>query len=300
MRMRRKSMFPLLVLLFVSSSTALFAAQPGVTTQTVRLWENDAPLAMGKADKDIPTLTVYRPEKPNGTAMVICPGGAYVALSVQEGRDYALYLNKFGVTGFVLKYRLGGAKGYHHPAMLFDAARAVRLIRARCGEWGVAPNKIGIMGSSAGGHLASTLLTHFDAGKPEDTDPVERASSRPDFGVLCYAVISMLENTHGGSRGNLLGSKPDPQLIESLSNEKQVTPQTPPCFIWHTLSDPAVRVENSLDFAMVLKRNGVPFDLHIYQNGKHGIGLASKYPFDRPHPWAVDLVFWMKENGWVK
>ena len=150
------------------------------------------------------------------------------------------------------------------------------------------------MGSSAGGHLASTLLTHFDAGNPDATDPIERQSSRPDVGILCYPVISMGPNTHGGSKQNLLGPNPDPELVKLLSNELQVTKNTPSCFIWHTWEDKAVKVENSLDFAAALSKAGVPFDLHVYQKGAHGMGLG------KAHPWAQDCIFWLRAQGFVK
>lgn len=231
--------------------------------------------------------------------MVICPGGGYGALAQHEGRDYALYLNQFGINCFVLKYRLGSA-GYRHPRMLEDAARAVRMVRANAKEWNIDPKKVGIMGSSAGGHLASTLLTHFDAGQADATDPIDRENSRPDLGVLCYPVISMGVNTHGGSKRNLLGDNPSPELVKELSSELQVTPQTPPTFIFHTYEDNGVKVENSLEFATALRRNGVPLDLHIYQKGGHGIGLGGKPPFANTHPWAKDLVFWLKSQGFVK
>lgn len=268
--------------------------------EPIVLWPDGAPGALGKSEKDIPSLTPYLPEagKATGAAMVICPGGGYGGLAAHEGNDYALFLNQHGVTAFVLKYRLGSA-GYRHPCMLQDAARAVRTVRARADEWKIDPKRVGIMGSSAGGHLASTLVTHFDAGKPDATDPIERQSSRPDLGVLCYAVITMSENTHGGSRSNLLGKEPSPGLIKLLSNEQQVTPETPPCFIWHTWEDNGVKVENSLDFAAALRRNKVPFDLHIYEKGHHGIGLADKPPFAHPHPWARNLVFWLKERKFI-
>jgi acetyl esterase/lipase len=149
------------------------------------------------------------------------------------------------------------------------------------------------MGSSAGGHLASTLLTHFDAGQLDAADAVERQSSRPDLGILCYPVISMGPNTHGGSKNNLLGKDPDPELVKLLSNELQVTKETPPCFIWHTWEDKAVKVENSLDFAAALQKAGVPFDLHVYQHGAHGLGLGKN------HPWAQDCVFWLKGQGFL-
>src|SRR5439155_17494677 len=171
------------------------------------LWPEGAPGALGNEDKDIPTITPHLPEgsKASGTlpAIVVCPGGGYAGLAPHEGKDYALWLNDHGIAAFVLKYRLG-SHGYRHPAMLNDAARAVRFVRARAADWKLDPKRVGIMGSSAGGHLASTLLTHFGAGKPDAEDPVERQSSRPDLGILCYPVITMGPFTHEGSRNNLL------------------------------------------------------------------------------------------------
>ena len=230
---------------------------------------------------------------------MVCPGGGYGGLAPHEGAGYAEWLAEHGIAGIVLKYRLG-SKGYRHPAMLNDAARAMRLTRSQAAAWKIDTKRVGIMGSSAGGHLASTLLTHSDAGKADATDPVERRSSRPDLGILCYAVISMGPNTHNGSRKNLLGENPPPELVERLSNEKQVTRETPPCFIWHTWEDSAVKVENSLDFAAALRKNNVPFDLHIYQNGGHGMGLGGGRAGGERHPWAADCLFWLKAQGFAK
>ena len=274
-------------------------AQP---TNSFPLWPDGAPGALGKAAKDIPTLTPYWPDpaKATGAAIVICPGGGYGGLAGHEGEHYARFLNESGIAGFVLKYRLGSG-GYRHPVMLQDAARAVRLVRARAGEWKLDPKHIGIMGSSAGGHLASTLVTHFDAGKPDAADPIERASSRPDLGILCYAVITMGEYTHRGSRSNLLGNDPTPELIRELSNDLQVTKDTPPCFIWHTYEDSAVPLENSLHFAEALRKAGVPFDLHVYQKGQHGLGLGTGvWNPEKRHPWTRDCVFWLKVQGFAR
>jgi acetyl esterase/lipase len=267
--------------------------------QAIRLWPASAPGALGNDRKDIPTLTPYlaQPDLATGAAVVICPGGGYGGLADHEGKDYALWLNTQGIAGFVLNYRLGSA-GYRHPAMLNDAARAVRLVRARAAKWQVDPKRVGIMGSSAGGHLASTLLTHFDAGDATADDVIERQSSRPDLGILCYAVISMGTNTHQGSKTNLLGNEPSAQLVEALSNELQVTPQTPPCFLWHTWEDGAVKVENTLDFALALRRAGVRFDLHIYENGGHGLGLgSSNYDPNKWLDWTRDCASWLKNQG---
>jgi len=260
----------------------------------IPLWPNGAPGALGKEEKDIPTLTPYLADSASasGAAMVILPGGGYGGLAPHEGKGYADWLVTNGISCFVVKYRLG-SHGYRHPRMLEDAARAVRLVRARADGWRIDPKRLGIMGSSAGGHLASTLLTHFDAGLPDAADAVERQSSRPDLGILCYPVISMGPNTHGGSKNNLLGKDPDPELVKLLSNELQVTKETPPCFIWHTWEDKAVKVENSLDFAAALQKAGVPFDLHVYQHGAHGLGLGKN------HPWAQDCVFWLKGQGFL-
>src|SRR6266404_350220 len=274
----------------------------GQPTNSFPLWPNGAPGALGKEDKDIPTLTPFfaPAEKASGAAMVVLPGGGYAGLAAHEGKDYALWLNEHGITAFVLKYRLGPA-GYRHPVMLQDAARAIRLVRTKAGEWKLDPKRIGIMGSSAGGHLASTLLTHFDAGKPDATDPIEGQSSRPDLGILCYAVITMGEFTHQGSKDNLLGKDPSSTLVAELSNELKVTKDTPPCFIWHTYEDKAVPVEDSLHFADALRKAGVPFDLHIYERGQHGLGLGSRdYDPSKWHPWTQDLVFWLKERGFGK
>jgi acetyl esterase/lipase len=273
----------------ISSMLTTLSAQ-----EVFPLWQNGAPGALGHEDKDTPTLTFFpaAPEKATGAAIVICPGGGYGGLASHEGKDYALWFNEQGITAFVLKYRLGSA-GYRHPVMLQDAARALRVVRARAADYKIDPHRIAIIGSSAGGHLASTLLTHFDAGKPDDPDPVERQSSRPDLGILCYAVISMGEKTHQGSKNNLLGANPSPELVKLLSNELQVTKETPPSFVWHTAEDTVVPVENSIMFASALRSAGVPFDLHIYEKGRHGIGLASG------HPWTKDCLFWLKQHGFL-
>ena len=272
------------------------------STNSFPLWADGAPGALGQNSNDVPTLTVYLPEpgKANGAAMVICPGGGYAHLAGHEGKDYALWFNESGIAGFVLKYRLGSS-GYHHPAMLQDAARAVRTVRARAGEWGIDTKRIGIIGSSAGGHLAPPLVTHFDAGQSNAVDVIERASSRPDIGILCYPVISLGEYAHVGSRENLLGKTPSPELVELLSNELQVTKETPPCFVWSTEEDKVVPVENSMMFAAALRRNKVPFDLHIYQKGGHGMGLGSRDgSAANRHPWTGDCLYWLKAQGFVK
>ena len=278
------------------------ASTQAQSTNSFPLWPEGAPGALGKADKDIPTLTPYWPDpaKATGAAIVICPGGGYGHLASHEGGHYARFLNEYGIAGFVLKYRLGSA-GYRHPAMLQDAARALRTVRARATEWKLDPKRVGIMGSSAGGHLASTLVTHYDAGKPDAEDPIERESSRPDLGILCYAVISMGEFGHRGSQKNLLGTNPPPALLRELSNELHVTKDTPPCFLWHTYEDRGVRIENSLQFVEALQRNDVPFDFHVYQNGPHGLGLGTRdWNPEKRHPWTRDCVFWLQTQGFAR
>jgi acetyl esterase/lipase len=289
-----------ILMLALGSWVASVQAQP---TNSFPLWPDGAPGALGQQDKDIPTLTPYLPEpaKATGAAIVICPGGGYGSLASHEGEAYARWLNESGIAGFVLRYRLGSA-GYRHPIMLMDAARAVRTVRARAGEWKLDPKRIGIIGSSAGGHLASTLLTHFNAGMANAADPIDRISSRPDLGILCYPVIAMAGPfAHQGSKRNLLGPDPAQALALDLSNDLQVTSNTPPCFIWSTGEDKTVPVENSLLFAEALRKAGVPFDLHIYQKGPHGLGLGTReWNPEKRHPWTADCVFWLRVQGFAK
>jgi acetyl esterase/lipase len=263
----------------------------------VLLWPGGAPGALGHEAVDKPKITIYRADaaRANGTAVVVCPGGGYSVLaSDHEGKQVALWLNSLGVSAFVLQYRLGPR--YHHPAPLLDAQRAIRTVRSRAAEWGVDPARIGILGFSAGGHLASTAETHFDAGAPGAADPVERVSSRPDFAVLAYPVISLYDPVaHAGSRRYLLGDTPDPKLVELLSNERQVTPQTPPTFLFHTADDPGVPVENSLLFFEALRKAGVPAELHVFAHGRHGVGLAPDDP--ALSQWPKLCALWMKGRG---
>lgn len=271
-----------------------------VSRKTIRLWENDAPGSLGSDDKDIPTLTLYFPEKQKvtGSAIVICPGGGYHILANHEGEHYALWLNEQGITAVVLKYRLA-SDGYHYPYMFYDVARAIRYTRYMSGEWGIDQNRIGVMGSSAGGHLSSLILTHFDSGKINDSDPIENQSSRPDLGILCYPVISMLsEIGHAGCREALIGKEPSQEMIMLLSSEFNVKPNTPPCFIWHTYEDDGVKVENSLVFAEALSKAKIPYELHIYEKGHHGLGLGSgDYNPSKWLPWTTECSRWLKERG---
>lgn len=254
------------------------AADPVVEHQVVTLWPGGAPGAKGNdPELDIPTLTVWlpTPEKATGAAVVVCPGGGYGMLAVDhEGKQVAEWLNSLGVSAFVLKYRLGPR--YHHPAMLQDAARAIRMVRASGPKWGVDPQRIAILGFSAGGHLASTAGTHFDAGKPDAEDPVERVSSRPDRLILVYPVVALATPYgHTGSKHNLLGDNPSADLVHSLSNETQVTAQTPPTFLAHTNEDTGVPAENSILFVLALRQAKVPVEFHLFEKGQHGMGLGN-------------------------
>lgn len=270
------------------------------TPDAIPLWPNGAPGALGTSPDDIPTITPYLPAtNATGAAMVICPGGGYGFLSPREGHDYALWLNLHGVTCFVLKYRLG-SHGYHYPVEYEDVERAIRWVRAHAGEYHIDSHRVGIMGSSAGGHLASMALTHFDFGVTNSTDPIERESSRPDLGILCYPVITMGPFTHEGSKNYLLGLHPSQKLVKYTSSELQVTAHTPSCFIWCTYQDKTVPMENSMMFAEALRKHHVPFALHIYENGHHGLALGANPPaFEHPLPWAYDCLFWLKQHQFV-
>lgn len=266
--------------------------------EPIPLWPNGAPLAKGSAPADIPSIQIYKAAQnlATGAAVVVCPGGGYGALADHEGYDYAKFLNGIGITVAVLKYRLAP---YQHPAPMLDASRAIRYLRSKADELKIDPNRIGIMGSSAGGHLTATLATHFDDGDKNSADPIDRVSSRPDVAILCYPVITMREDfTHKGSRKNLLGTNPDPKLADLMSNEKQVTEKTPPTFIFHTMDDGSVMVENSLLFAEALRKYKVPYEMHIYEHGRHGVGLA---PYDNAlNTWPKLLENWLRARGFIK
>jgi acetyl esterase/lipase len=282
----------------VVMATAAEPAPPASDLAVINLWREGAPLAKGDSEHDRPTITVYPvpAEKANGTGIVICPGGGYGHLAVgHEGDDIAKWFNEHGIAAFVLRYRIA-PNGYRHPVPLLDVQRAIRTVRSRAREWGILPNRIGVIGFSAGGHLASTVSTHFDSGIPEANDVIDRASCRPDFAVLGYpAVMLGSPHTHKGSQKNLLGEEPDPKLIESLSNEKQVTKETPPTFLFHTNEDKAVPPENSVQYYLALRTHNVPAELHIYEKGKHGIGLGKDIP--GTNTWPDRLADWLRSRG---
>ena len=268
--------------------------------QVIPLWSGPAPGAQGADDKDIPTITAYLPQTtPQGmSAVIICPGGGYQDLAMDhEGRQVANFLNSQGVMAFVLKYRLGPK--YHHPVELGDAQRAIRLLRSHAAEWSIAADRIGIVGFSAGGHLAMSASTIFDAGEPGSNDAVERVSSRPDFSVLGYPVISLVEPwTHQGSKNNLLGANPDPELARRLSGEQAVTKDTPPTFIFQTNADVVVPAENATYYFLALRKAGVPVELHVFERGPHGVGLAMDDP--ALSEWSRLLTNWLRVHAVIK
>jgi len=265
--------------------------------QTFPLWEHDVPGAKGAAEEDKPMLTLYGSLDPasSGTAVIVAPGGSYTILAINhEGRQIANWLNSLGVTAFVLRYRLGPK--YHYPVQLEDAQRAVRLVRARAKEFGVEPDRIGFMGFSAGGHLASTVGTHFDGGVAKATDPIDHVSCRPDFLILAYPVISFVAPySHTTSAQNLLGSDPDWKLKEELSSDLHVTSATPPTFLFSTSADKTVPSENSVAFYLALHAAGVPAEMHIFQKGSHGVGLDLSDPV--LGQWPTLLANWMRGRG---
>ena len=292
--------------LFIFSATPVSLAQQQQTTlsiqdgQTLPLWSGAAPGALGMEDQDIPVITVFLPRtmSQNTPAVVVCPGGGYVQLAMNhEGRQVANYLNSLGIAAFVLRYRLGPR--YHHPIELGDAQRAIRTLRSHAADWRLDPSRIGIMGFSAGGHLAMTAATNFDGGVARAQDAVDRFSSRPDFVVLGYPVISMTEAwTHPGSKTNLLGTTPDPALARSLSGELAVIKDTPPTFIFHTNADTAVPAENSVYYYLALRKMGVAAEMHIFEKGPHGVGLANDDP--ALSEWSKLLANWLRGRGIVK
>ncbi len=255
------------------------------------LWQGDAPEGDGKfSDSSKAKLTVHLPERPNGAAMVICPGGGYGGLVTKgEGHGIATWLNAHGIAGIVLEYRLPSGRPY---VPLLDAQRAIRTVRAHAKEWNVDPKKVGIIGFSAGGHLASTATVHFDAGEGKNTDPIARESSRPDFSILIYPVISMDEGVHRGSKKNLMGENPAAGLADYFSSQKHVKADTPPAFLAHALDDKVVPIENSRMFHEAQKKAGLPTRLLELPNGGHGLNGYKGPSWDK---WQAESLLWLKE-----
>jgi len=286
------------VVLFLACALAALPARGAAAEpKTELLWPGGAPGAKGDRDADKPALTVHlaAPEKASGTAVVICPGGGYGALMMSyEGHDIAKWLNSYGVAGVVLKYRISP---YRHPAPMLDAQRAMRMVRAKAKDLGLDPQRIGLMGFSAGGHLASTVGTHFDDGDPKAPDPVDRVSCRPDFLVLVYPVITMGEKGNRGCTENLLGKPPAAADVELLSNEKHVTARTPPAFLVHAKTDQMVSVEHSAMFCAALKAHGVTAEFLELPTGAHGLGCGKGELWTA---WQAKCVEWLKARGLAK
>jgi acetyl esterase/lipase len=258
------------------------------------LWPNGAPFAAGETDEDIPAITPYLVEGDNRPAIVVCPGGGYGMRADHEGDPIARWLNGLGISAFVLRYRVAP---YQYPCALLDAQRAIRYVRSEAERFRIDPKRVGLLGFSAGGHLTANAGTSYDRGNVAAEDPIERESCRPDLLVLCYPVITLTDPyTHTGSRDNLLGKQAEQQRIEQMSNERNVTEDTPPTFLWHTSDDGAVPVENSLLFAAALSKHKVPFDLHVYAHGRHGLGLAK----DQSHAigWTDVCASWLELQGY--
>lgn len=278
------------------ATTSMKAAADDATPEKIVLWPKEAPNGDGTFEQAGGMLTVHRPaaDKSNGAAVVICPGGGYGGLVVgAEGHGIAQWLNKHGVTGVVLEYRL--PKGRSHVPLL-DALRAIRIVRANAEKWKIKTDKIGICGFSAGGHLASTAGTHFDAGNAQAVDPIDRVSCRPDFMVLVYPVIVMNERTHSGSKANLLGKEPKPELVDLFSNEKQVTKETPPAFLAHAIDDKPVSPENSRMFHEALKKNGVATEYLELPSGGHGLNGYKGPMWDA---WQTNSLKWLAALGFI-
>jgi len=290
------------VLALVASPVAEAAAQPPTPLrdgQVIRLWDGPAPGALGAEEADVPVLTVFLPRTvaPGTPAVIVCPGGGYVRFADNhEGRQVASFLNSLGVAAFVLRSRLGPR--YHHPVELGDVQRAIRLVRASAASWNLDASRLGVMGFSAGGHLAMTASTMADPRDPDASDPVDRASSRPDFAVLGYPVISLVEPwTHQGSKTALLGESPDAALAAQLSGERAVTADTPPTFLFHTNADTAVPPENSVHYYLALRAAGVPTEMHVFEQGPHGVGLANDD--EALSEWSTLLANWLRVRGIV-
>ncbi len=269
------------------------------TPETLLLWPDGAPGAKGDSPNDKPTLILYpAKENPSGTAVVVCPGGGYGGLAMgHEGHEIADWLNKNGISAFICDYRHRG-KGYGHPYPMMDAQRAIRTVRTNAKKWKVDPEKIGIIGFSAGGHLASSCATHKSIGELDDSDSVNKSSCNPNFAILCYAVIGFDKPyTHRGSQRNLIGKDAEKELVAFYSNEDQVTKETPPCFLWHTTADKGVPVENSIQFYLACKNKGVSAALHVFDKGRHGIGLAKG--MKGAEAWPKLCIDWIAEEGFT-
>ena len=290
MHRRQRELLIGLALFMVVSQSSLSSAETNAAPMPISLWNGHAPTGDGKFEMADTVITVYHPERPSGAAVVIFPGGGYGGLAIKpEGYGIAAWLNQHGITGVVVQYRLPAKRTY---VPLLDAQRAIRYTRLHAAEWKIDPQKIGVIGFSAGGHLASTAATHFDTGNAKAADAIDRVSCRPDFAILIYPVISMGEKTHQGSKQNLLGAEPTPQMVELFSNERQVTENTPPTFLAHALDDTAVVIENSQMFFAALKAHDVPGRLLELPSGGHGLNGYQGPMWDA---WQNQSLAWLAE-----
>jgi len=295
-RMSRPDSFfsTILSVLVLLAGIVRVSAQETPAPAPIVVWPAGAPGALGTADKDIPTLTPYLPDDANGAAMLLIPGGSYSGIYEGQAEPFALWLNEQGITVFVLRYRLGSG-GYRYPAALQDAVESMRQIRGSAAKWQIDQRRIGVMGFSAGGHLATTLINRPEDGEVEGR-PVSDStvSPRPDVAIICYPVISMITQPHVVSRKRLVGDTPDEELLRRTSSELQVHPGLPPVFLWHTQGDQLVPAEHSRLYAAALQANGIPHEFHLYQDGDHGTGLIGT-----SHPWFADLLFWLKAREFL-
>lgn len=285
---------------FFFTNASVYPQSNEFRSMEIPLWEGPAPGANGNEPEDVPIAMVRLPKSTSPTsAIVVCPGGGYGGLAMgHEGHEIAQWANDLGMAAIICDYRHRG-KGYGHPNPMLDAQRAIRLVRANAKSWNIDPKRVGIIGFSAGGHLASTVLTQFDVGDHKSKDAVARQSSRPDFGILCYAVILMgTPEGHAGSQVNLLGESPDPKLLESLQNASRITKETPPTFLFHTFEDNVVLPQNSIEFYSAMVKNGVPGELHIFEKGRHGVGLGRNVP--GTSEWSSACARWLRARDVIK
>ena len=299
-----KSAFQFAAILFLSTSLVLSANAQRADSMTERLWADLPPGSTHRGDGDVPKLIITKVESESPTAaVVILPGGGYNGHAMDhEGYQFAQWFKSLGVTSAICTYRLRGkgndGKGYGHPAPMMDAQRAIQTLRARSKELNIDPNRVGVIGFSAGGHLCSTVSTHFAAPDALSEDPVARVSSHPDFSILCYPVVAFGKSyTHKGSQRNLIGSNPSTELLESLSNERQVSKETPPTFLFHTAADTVVPPQNSIDYYLACLESGVPAEMHVFPKGRHGLGLAQKLP--GAAQWPELCENWLRRLGVV-
>lgn len=287
---RKQTCLAVLAIAFLCGAQLARGDESTKDTQRLPIWNGKAPIGGGQSEQAEVWITVYRPAKSNGTGIVICPGGGYAGHAKEpEGFGIARWLNSHGIAGIVLEYRLPAGRSY---VPLLDAQRAIRMTRSNATEWGIDPSRIGIIGFSAGGHLASTAATHFDEGDKAAADKVDQVSCRPDFAILVYPVVSMGEKAHAGSRNNLLGKDPSAAMVELFSNEKQVTEKTPPMFLAHPVDDKTVVIDNSQMLYDSLQAHKIPSKFLILPSGGHGLNGYKGPMWDA---WQEQSLAWVAD-----